>query len=185
MVRTTVLASAAAAAVTTAALAGCGGGDSPKPAPFTPSAAASASASPSGAPTMPAEAQGTSPESAEAFVRYYMAIYSYSARTGDTAPMKRLVTDECRSCSNSIALIDKTYASGGHAEGRGYSVSKLTGKRSGPGSVILEGTVTQYGQQFLASASATPTSFPRGTFRARFELANTEDVWHLNGLFLL
>ncbi len=54
-------------------LAGCGA-DNPKPSPpasTSPSASPSASVSAS-APTMPAEAKGTGPEAAKAFVRHYL-----------------------------------------------------------------------------------------------------------------
>ena len=75
MRRRTVLAGAVTPLVLV--LAGCGS-DNPKPAPPETSSA-SPSASPSVvAPTMPAEAKGTGPEAAKAFVRHYIASLNYA-----------------------------------------------------------------------------------------------------------
>ena len=79
----------ASVAVLTASLVGCTSNAEPSTLP-TPTLSASPSASPSPSatpPTMPAEAEGTSPRAAKAFVRYWVDALNYATTTGDTAPV--------------------------------------------------------------------------------------------------
>ncbi len=71
-------------------LAACS--DDPPSASPPPSASSSSapteSASPSGPPTLPAAAKGTTPAAAKAFVRYYVDLINYGLETLDSEPLR-------------------------------------------------------------------------------------------------
>src|SRR4051794_19475222 len=125
-------------------LTGCGS-DNPKPSPPA-SSSASPSASPSAvAPTMPAEAKGTGPEAAKAFVKHYLNVLGYAARTGEVDELRALAGSDCKSCEGVIAKIDKIYASGGRAVGCGYGAENVTSSRD-QGRTLVDLTIVAYPQ---------------------------------------
>ncbi len=79
-------------------VAGCTQDAGPKPSPL-PSPTKTASASAPTPPVMPAEAKGTSAESAKAFARYYVDLINYRIRSGDTDGLATLGDGDCKSCS--------------------------------------------------------------------------------------
>ncbi|MFN8075897.1 MAG: DUF6318 family protein [Kineosporiaceae bacterium] len=92
-------------------LAGCSGGDGPEGAPTiaspTRTAAASVSAEPSAAPTttrpwptVPPAARKPTAASAEAFVRYFLSLYSYTYNTNDTQPLSSISGPNCKFCAS-------------------------------------------------------------------------------------
>ena len=182
MRRTTVLAGAVIPLVLV--LAGCGS-DNPKPAPPETSSA-SPSASPSAvAPTMPAEAKGTGPEAAKAFVKHYLAMFSYAARTGDVSGMRSLAADGCNSCRELTDKIQKVYEDGGSASGRGYKERVLRITESTSSRVVLRGVVIQFAQRSVPSSGASPKTFPRGELQSQFEVVQQAGTWHLKDWSLL
>ncbi|MEO9223304.1 MAG: DUF6318 family protein, partial [Mycobacteriaceae bacterium] len=74
---------------------------------------------------MPAEAKGTSAAAAKAFVRHYLAVFSYAARTGDTDAMSAMSDPACKVCDMLTNQIKRVYAAGGRVTGRGYAANKL------------------------------------------------------------
>ncbi len=77
--------------------AGCGD-DSPAPKPY---AGPSKSATPTGAPSMPAAAKGTTAASAKAFVAYYLGrAFATRTCTGDIAQLQALEPQIVQSCEN-------------------------------------------------------------------------------------
>ena len=73
-----------AAALAGSLVSGCTSSAEPSPLPPTPS---SSSAAPSPSPTppsLPPEAEGTSPKAAKAFVRHWVDTINYAMSTGDT-----------------------------------------------------------------------------------------------------
>ena len=182
MRRRTVLAGAVTALVLV--LTGCGS-DNPKPS-RPASSSASPSASPSAvAPTMPAEAKGTGPEAAKAFVKHYLATFSYAARTGDVRGMRSLAADGCTSCGELTDKIQQVYGAGGSASGRGYEERNLRVTESSSSRVVLRGVVTQFAQRSVSSSGASPTNFPRGELKSQFEVVQQDGNWHLKDWSLL
>ena len=172
----TVLAGAATPLVLV--LAGCGA-DNPKPAPpETSSASPSPSASPSVvAPTMPAEAKGTGPGAAKAFVKHYLAVFSYAARTGDVSDLQRLSTNECTSCKDVIDQIRRVYAAGGYARGKGYAAGAMTVR---PNPVSVRTTVIQYPQVSKERADAAVMKHGRSRLPSIFTLTHGSGAWQVD-----
>lgn len=109
------------------AVGGCSSDAEPSPMP-TPSSrpSESVSESPSATPpAMPAEASGTSPAAAKAFVRHYFDQINYAALTGDTAPLRALSADECESCDAIASNVEGIYGDGGHIESRGWQLTLI------------------------------------------------------------
>ena len=157
-------------------LAGCGS-DNPKPAPPA-SSSASPSASPSVvAPTMPAEAKGTGPEAAKAFVKHYLATFSYAARTGDVTDLRLRSTEECTSCRDVIEQIQHVYASGGYARGKGYAAGKM---RVSSNPVSVRTTVIQFPQVSKQTADAKIKKHGRSLLPSIFTLRRDSGTWQVD-----
>ena len=178
MRRRTVLAGAVVPLVLV--LAGCGS-DNPKPAPpETSSASPSASASVV-APTMPAEAKGTGPEAAKAFVKHYLNVLGFAANTGEVTELRPLARPDCKSCEGVIAKIDKIYASGGHAQGRGYGAQNVTSSQ-GQDETIVDLTIIAY-PQTVYRAGTKPKRSTKSKTPARFHLVRQGDGWLIDEWF--
>ena len=156
--------------------AGCGD-DSPAPKPY---AGPSKSATPTGAPSMPAAAKGTTAASAKAFVAYYMNVLSYAASTGTTAQLQALASVDCAVCKKLTANIARTYEAGGKNVGKGYEseVFSVTSKNSEDG-LTLEGTVSIFPQVSYPSATASPSRSKGGPAKSRITLERIKDEWRL------
>jgi hypothetical protein len=65
-----------------------------------PSPTATASSTPTiPVPTMPAQASEDSPEGAAAFVKHYVDVFNYGARTGQVDSMKNVISPDCAPCT--------------------------------------------------------------------------------------
>ena len=120
--RRRLLAAVAGAVVLIAS--GCTSDEAPEPAPLpTESASPSDTGSPSPtAPTLPAEAEGTSPAAAKAFVRHYFDSVNYAAATGDTDGLRALGASRCVSCDAIAENIEEVYSEGGVIRSGGWKV---------------------------------------------------------------
>ncbi|MBA2465210.1 MAG: hypothetical protein H0V42_09590, partial [Nocardioidaceae bacterium] len=89
-----------------------------------PSPSDTASPSPSATPpSLPPEAEGTSPAAAKAFARHYFMAINYAAATGDTVGLRALGTENCVSCDAIASNIEKVYEAGGHIESKGWKLT--------------------------------------------------------------
>jgi hypothetical protein len=107
-------------------LAACS--DDPPAASPPPSASPSATASstaPSGPPTLPPEARGTTPEAAEAFVRYYVSLINYATVTLDTRALKRVSQPDCSTCQLIFNISQNMKAAGRSYEGGQWTIAEL------------------------------------------------------------
>ena len=131
----------------------------------TPSPSPTESETPSPTPpTMPAEAEGTSPNAAKAFVRHYFDQINYAALTGHTEALRALSTRDCESCDAIASNVERIYNGGGHIETDGWQLTVVSqvpsrpslrpafdlGVRQGPESVHESGS------------SRAPKSYPGG-----------------------
>ena len=174
MRRMTVLVGAVTALVLV--LTGCGS-DNPKPS-RPASSSASPSASPSAvAPTMPAEAKGTGPEAAKAFVKHYLATFSYAARTGDVTHLRLLSAEQCTSCRDVVEQIQHVYASGGYARGKGYAAGKM---RVGSNPVSVRTTVVQFPQVSKKTADSKVMKHGRSLLPSIFTLTHASGTWQVD-----
>jgi hypothetical protein len=177
MRRTTALTHLVTCCALAVALSGCGSAN-PKPAP--PASESVTSASPSVvAPTMPAAAMGTGPEAAKAFVRHYLATFSYAARTGDVRPLRVLALRSCASCRHVTDQIAKVYGAGGYARGRGYGAGPMHVEPAVE--LTIRVTVIQFPQVSKQSATASTVSHGKTLLPSRFTLTRTGDSWRIAG----
>lgn len=184
MRRSGFLAHAVVCSALAVALAGCGAGN-PKPAPpasesVSQSAAPTASASPV-APTLPAEATGTSAAAAKAFVRHYLAVFSYAARTGDTDALQTLGTPACMSCNSVVAQIQKLYRAGGHAEGRGYVASHMKVTTTSAKKISIRARVILFPQVVYVSPDAESQKSGSVTTPTEYILTRVTAGWIISG----
>ncbi|HET6651516.1 MAG TPA: DUF6318 family protein [Nocardioides sp.] len=121
--RVRLLAAVAGAALL--ATSGCTSDEAPEPAPLpTESSSPSDSGSPSpAAPTLPPEAEGTSPAAAKAFALHYVDLVNYASNTGDVSPLKRMRQRRCDVCRGIESGIATVYKDGGRLEGEGWTVT--------------------------------------------------------------
>jgi hypothetical protein len=153
------------------ALAGCQANPAPPP---LASASTSPKPSPSpatAAPTLPAEAQGTSKAAAKAFVRHWIDVLNYAMSTGDTAGLVELADRSCSTCEAIADRIEDVYAGGGHLEGTGWRIrtlSYLEGENSK--SPLVSAGIEIAPQAAYASAEATPSQSPRSRGHLDFSL---------------
>ena len=179
------------AAVTSAALlavAGCTSDASPEPAPLpTESASPGETSRPSpSAPTLPPEAQGTSPAAAKAFARHYFEAVNYAAATGDTRELRALGTRECTSCDAIAGNIEKVYGAGGAIRSGGWQVNVLTLVPLQPKRrPIVDVGVTQSPESVVQSRGAKPKRFPGGKQPMTMHLVRRGPSWHVSRLDLV
>lgn len=165
-------------------IAACEANPSPAPLPSespSPSASRSASSSPTvAAPTLPAEAKGTSEASAKAFVRHYFASINHAARTGDTSHLETLGTSECESCvaiSNNIAGI---YSAGGSIRTGGWKLRLIAPVPSQPvGKPILDLGVLLSPEFVVAKTGADEERFDGGKQPMTMYLTRNASTWQV------
>lgn len=180
--RATVLLASVACA---AAVAGCNSNPSPAPLPSeSPSASApsEASSSPAGptAPTLPAEAKGTSEKSAKAFVRYWVATLNFAGATGDTERLREISAKDCASCDAVITSIDRVYGANGYYKGKGWSIANLKYQPLQPDKrPVLTVSVVIASQKVLEKPGAEPTNFKGGNRSMTFRLNRHDSTWTL------
>ena len=105
--------------------AGCTSEAEPSPMP-TPSPSPTESETPSPTPpTMPAEAEGTSPNAAKAFVRHYFDQINYAALTGHTEALRALSTRDCESCDAIASNVERIYNGGGRISDESWRVRSI------------------------------------------------------------
>jgi hypothetical protein len=177
MRRRTVLAGAVAPLVLV--LAGCGS-DNPKPAPPETSSA-SPSASPSVvAPTMPAEAKGTGPEAAKAFVRHFIATLNYAQTTGDTSTLRQLYGALCSFCEGVSDGLDRVQSHGGSIKTDGWSVRRLRASQGGTTVIAL---VRVAPQVVVMRQGGKPERFDGQEHgRRKFDLQASHGQWTVTNL---
>lgn len=156
--------------------------DSPAPKPYS---GPSKSATPSGAPSMPAAAKGTTEASAKAFVEFYLHAVTYAAKTGDTSAVKDLGAASCLTCKNILGEVDKIYTAGGSVDSTSYSSEELHVAKSGSQSLLLEGTVVLGKEVKTVSAGAEPTTSAAANVSSRFTLTRSDNQWQLQNWQLL
>jgi hypothetical protein len=113
------------AVVVAVGLVGCSGASTGAPrtstVTVTPTASATPSPSVSPSPALPAAAQQPTRAGAQAFARYFFAVYNYAFWTADPAPLKAISDKDCVFCASSIDAVraiqqEQDVAQGGRIE---------------------------------------------------------------------
>lgn len=173
---------AAALLLGAGAVAGCQ--SNPKPPPLD-STAKSISPSPTpsptqAAPTLPADAKGTSKAAAKAFVRHYISLVNHAATTGDTAALRAASDPRCASCNAVIERVESVYSAGGSIAGDGWRVVSLTAVPAQPPQrPRLDVGLIMSPQKVVARKGARETGFKGGRLPATFSLAWQGRQWRV------
>jgi hypothetical protein len=128
---------------------------------------------------MPAEAKGTGPEAAKAFVKHYLNVLGYAARTGDVTGLKALASPECSVCSLVTGRIEKIYRDGGKISGQGYKVASSRMQTSSANTAVLHIDVLQLPQTAVLAKGKPPTQYPESHLPSVFTLAAAGGAWSL------
>jgi hypothetical protein len=146
-----------AAACTAALLAGCTSNAEPTPLPEPSPSSASASPTPSATPpSLPPEAEGTSPQAAKAFAHFYVDSVNYAMATGETRDLEGLAAEACRACHAITDGIRDAYAGGGRLEGRGWLVRDVQYLRLASDKALIGVTLRIARQADYESGDAKP-----------------------------
>jgi hypothetical protein len=175
---TAVLAAGAAAALL---LAGCQSNPAPPPLDTAPSPTASSPApSPSATPpAMPAEATGTSPAAAKAFVRHWVEILNYSGPALDHQAIRSVSSADCAACSAIAGLIEDVERDGGTIRGRGWKVQRMNvvSADDQTHSVVVDAQVIVSKQRIRPAGQASWEQFGGGRRLKTFWLKREKSGW--------
>jgi len=167
------------------AVGGCSSDAEPSPMP-TPSSrpSESVSESPSATPpAMPAEASGTSPAAAKAFVRHWIASLNYASSTGDTTAVQALSAADCESCTASFERIATVYANGGSIRSDGWQVRTMQlvpGQSTSQPMIDVGIRLTP--QVVIKGRGSQPQEFDGGQLPMTFTLSRGFDSWRVTRL---
>jgi hypothetical protein len=159
-------------------LAGCQSNPAPPPLESTSTSPSPSPSPTAAAPTLPAEAQGTSRAAAKAFVRHYIAAVNHAMTSGDTTGLSELAAPSCSTCQAITDRIEAVYADGGHLEGKGWrilSLSYLAGQQ--PESPLVAAGIEIAPQTSVASPGATPSKSPESRGHLDFTLNRNPRGW--------
>jgi hypothetical protein len=144
------------------------------------SPSASASSTP---PTLPPEAEGTSPEAAKAFVRYWVDAMNYAAATGGTAPARSVSSSACGSCHEMLDKIASVYEAGGVFRGEGWQILQMRyqpfQRKTHP---IVSVGIRVARQVMIPSASSDPEIFKGGRNQLNLHLIYQRQQWRIRDL---
>ncbi len=84
-------------------------------------------------PEAPASITENTPEAAEDFARYFVAVTEYAWNSGDTTRLKEISTEDCVLCSDAFDSIDRNLSAGGWSENLEYSVNRVETAVAYPG----------------------------------------------------
>jgi hypothetical protein len=156
---------AAPALVLLTSITGCGGDSSIADPPVRSSPTSSASAS-----NPPAH------ETAEHFIRRWVAENTRIQRTGDTARF-RVMSRGCRGCMRLADLVDRIYQNGGFIHTRGWRVTNIAPAGDHAFDLYVYSAPTTY----VKAAGSPPRHLRSGAAHFQLELAE-RNSWHVSYL---
>lgn len=75
-------------------------------------------------PSTPASIGEDTPEAAEEFARYFVAVAEYAWNSGDTTELRAISTSDCEMCTAMADAVEKRQAAGGWTVGLTYDVTE-------------------------------------------------------------
>lgn len=174
---------AAVGAVAALLLAGCSD-DGPTPQLPDDSSASAPTETPTAAeePSPPPETEGNGEVAAEAFVKYYFAMYDYAVNSAETRHLQELALPSCAACEGITDAIRATAQNGGHIRGgthdvRSVRVSELGGAT---GTKTYRGNATVFTTEQVIEGSGVDGldgTYPEGISRFSVLLTRDKDGW--------
>ncbi len=126
-------------------------------------------------PTLPAAVEGSSIQSAKAFVGYYIDLLNYAMVTGDTKSF-RAAARNCEGCDRYADLFDRTYGAGGSATTGGWKVTSSVATDVDSGTAVLA-DVSAAPITIQKTKDAEPKTFAADAYELRFKLRTRDDSW--------
>lgn len=77
------------------------------------------------APTPPASITEDTPEAAEDFARYFVAVAEYAWNSGDTTELRAISTEDCEMCTSMADAVDHVERAGGWTIGMRYDITEV------------------------------------------------------------
>lgn len=77
------------------------------------------------APTPPASITEDTPEAAEDFARYFVAVAEYAWNSGDTTELRAISTADCEMCTSMADAVDRVQGAGGWTIGMRYDITEV------------------------------------------------------------
>jgi hypothetical protein len=172
-----------AVAVGALALGGCQTNPAPPPLEST-STSPTPSPSPTiTAPTLPAEAQGTSEAAARAFVRHWIDVLNYAGPAGDHDAIREISDRSCTACTAIADFIEQVSTRGGQIDGKGWAVRDVKVVSLDPGkSATIDVVAWVNVQHVRTSAESEVQRFPGGRRLKTFWLAEGDAAWAVTRL---
>ena len=159
-------------------VAGCTSDAEPSPLPSPTSSPSPSQSSTAAAPSLPPEAEGTSPAAAKAFVRHWIDTLNYAGASGEVEHLRALSHNRCVSCTAVIEAISKVYSAGGHYEGAGWAVEAIKYQPLQPRlEPVLVVGVDIAPQTVLEREGRQPERFEGGNRSMTFRLARVGSQW--------
>ena len=152
-------------------LAACSGGADPSPAPVAVTTTITETGTPtpsaSAVPVLPDAAKQPTRPGAEAFFRYFMAVYSSSLRTLDPAPVESLSEATCTACKNVLETMADARTKGDRFSGGAIQVVMAVAAPDDPSrgllvqAIIDQTTLTRLNSKGVEQASSPSLSGQR------------------------
>jgi hypothetical protein len=172
----------AVVAVGALAMAGCQANPAPPPLESTSSSPTPSPSPTITAPTLPAEAQGTSKAAAKAFVRHYIALMNHAVATGHVNPLSDASDPGCSSCAAVVQQVDSVYNAGGSIESEGWQIASI---RPVPGTPRarpqFDVGLLMSPQNVIEHSGADVTTYDGGKLPASFTLIRQGSEWRVLG----
>lgn len=76
-------------------------------------------------PSTPASIGEDTPEAAEEFARYFVAVAEYAWNSGDTTELRAISTSDCEMCTTMADAVDGVARAGGWTQGMRYEITEV------------------------------------------------------------
>ncbi len=160
-----IVAGTLAALVLPASLAACGGDSSVADPPVAPS------------PSSPTTSDPPAHETAEHFIRRWVAEDTQIQQTGNTRHFRDM-SQGCRGCIKLADLVDRIYAAGGFVHTGGWSIKKIDAAGGGTYDLNVFSPATTYAE----SQGGTVHHLPSGPAHFQLRLTPTGNGWRVSSL---
>lgn len=159
--------------VLAAGLAACTDDPSPHPSATTPSTTpvtSTALPSPTATPPTAPKAEPT-PKSAEAFVKYFWAVYNYAYETRDQKILKTLSAPHCLFCQDTIKAIEKLVEDGSYIKGSEIQVGVAVAPPTKPAAGLIIATVISERPGMTIASDGSTVGQTKGVRDMKSEIA--------------
>jgi hypothetical protein len=164
-------------------LSGCQANPAPPPMESTSISPTPSPSPTAAAPTLPAEARGTSQAAAKAFVRHWIDVLNYAGTSGDHDALRQVSDSSCTACTAIADFIEKVNVSGGRIDGKGWAARDVKVVSLDPGKSATVDVLTRvHVQHVRESANSEVQRFLGGRRLKTFWLTTSDANWVVSRL---